>query len=423
MKSAILLIIITLAAAGINAQQENTSLYAPKRVRYHQDILEFMNENDENRVDIFIQVPFKDIQFIRMADGYEGGYSVTVSIFSKDEETLLSEKMWSEKIKTASFEESSSKDNFNISFRSFELKPGNYTIKTTYMDKDSRMEFSDAQNFEVKDFSEKPALSDIMMISRKTVVDGQNKMIPNVSRNVLAGNDGVKLYFEIYSDSLVEYDIAFKITNKDGNVVHSSIAEQFLEDYLTKIYHEIGELELGLGKYNLTIELINKEGEILGSSTKEFRSRQRGLPLVIDDIDDVISQIVYIATPQEIEEMKAGKDELEKTKIFFDFWKSKDPSPGNEENEVFEEYFARIAFSNENFGHYVEGWRTDRGMVFITLGAPNNIDRHPFEYESKPYEIWYYYELNRSFTFIDETGFGDYRLITPFYRDSFRYRY
>jgi GWxTD domain-containing protein len=291
------------------------------------------------------------------------------------------------------------------------------------MDKDSRLEFSNSKDFEVKDFSNKPALSDIMMISRKTVVDGKNKMIPNISQNVLAGNNGIKLYFEIYSDSLTEYDIAFKITNKDGDLIHSSLAEQLLEDKLTKIYHEIDDLELGLGKYNLTIELMNKVGEILGSNTKEFRSRQRGLPLVIDDIDNVISQIVYIATPQEIDEIKTGENELEKTKRFFDFWKSKDPSPGNEENEVFEEYFARVAFANEKFGHYVAGWRTDRGMVFITLGAPNNIDRHPFDYENKPYEIWYYYELNRSFTFIDETGFGDYRLITPFYRDSFRYRY
>jgi len=69
------------------------------------------------------------------------------------------------------------------------------------------------------------------------------------------------------------------------------------------------------------------------------------------------------------------------------------------------------------------GWRSDRGMVYTILGTPNNIDRHPFEYDSKPYEVWEYYDLNRSFVFLDQTGFGDYRLITPLTGDMYRYRY
>ena len=33
-----------------------------------------------------------------------------------------------------------------------------------------------------------------------------------------------------------------------------------------------------------------------------------------------------------------------------------------------------------------------------------------------------YYELNKRFVFLDDTGFGDYRLITPLYGDDYRYR-
>lgn len=423
MKSVIILIIIIFSAACLNAQQENAKLYTPKRVTYSQDQLNFLDDDGKNRVDVFILVPFKDIQFVRTSKGYEGGYSTTFSVYSEDGETLLLEKMWSERITAASFEESSSKENFNISFRSFNLDPGKYSVKTTFMDKDSRIDYTTSNTLEVKDFSKKPALSDIMLISQNTIVDGQNKMIPNVSGNVYGSNNGIKLYFEIYSDSVTTYKIGFRITNKDDEVIYSSAAEQLLDNEITKIFHNIDSLELGLGKYNLSVDLLDDDDKIIVSSTKEFRSKQKGLPIAVDDIDKVIAQSVYIATPEEMEVMEAGETELEKTKAFFNFWKTKDPSPGNDENEVLEEYFARVAFSNENFSHYVEGWKSDRGMVFITLGGPNNIDRHPFEYNTKPYEVWYYYELNRSFTFVDETGFGDYRLITPFYRDSFRYRY
>ena len=72
-----------------------------------------------------------------------------------------------------------------------------------------------------------------------------------------------------------------------------------------------------------------------------------------------------------------------------------------------------MAFANQNYGHYLEGWRTDMGMIFVRFGSPDNIERHPFEYNVKPYEIWYYYQLNRQFIFVDETGFGDYRLRYP----------
>jgi hypothetical protein len=78
-----------------------------------------------------------------------------------------------------------------------------------------------------------------------------------------------------------------------------------------------------------------------------------------------------------------------------------------------EEYYIRVQFANKNFAHYIEGWRTDMGMVYIIFGSPNNVDRHPFDIDSKPYEIWSYYDLNHQFTFVDQTGFGDYRLTTP----------
>jgi hypothetical protein len=60
------------------------------------------------------------------------------------------------------------------------------------------------------------------------------------------------------------------------------------------------------------------------------------------------------------------------------------------------------------------------GMVFIILGEPNDVERHPFEQGAKPYQIWYYYQQDRRFIFIDETGFGDYRLVygwEELYRD------
>ena len=62
------------------------------------------------------------------------------------------------------------------------------------------------------------------------------------------------------------------------------------------------------------------------------------------------------------------------------------------------------------------------GMVYITLGPPSAVERHPFDMGAKPYEIWEYYHINRSFLFVDNSGFGDYRLSESPYGDWFKYR-
>ncbi|MBK6914645.1 MAG: GWxTD domain-containing protein [Ignavibacteriales bacterium] len=49
----------------------------------------------------------------------------------------------------------------------------------------------------------------------------------------------------------------------------------------------------------------------------------------------------------------------------FRFWKSKDPNPQDEQNEVFNEYYRRVAYANEQFSHYNEGWQTDRGWCIF----------------------------------------------------------
>lgn len=424
MKTIKLFLVFLFSTGFIYSQPENPTLYVQTGAKYFQDFLNFMDDNGQSRVDIFIQVPFAAVQFERTSKGFEGGYSVTVSIYMEDGETLYLEKLWNEKISVNSFGESSAKENFNLSYRSFNLTPGKYFIKTTVTDRDSRREYFSKNYYTIKDFSIKPSISDIMLIAQMTKVEGNNKIVPNVSRNVSENKNEINIFFEIYSDSSTDYNIDYVVTNKDNKILYESSGKQSINEGITQIFYTISDSTLfNIGNYILTVRLKDNNADILASTSKTFFSRWVGLPATVANIDEAIDQLIYIANPDEIDYMENGKDEEEKSKRFLEYWKSKDPSPGNDENEVFQEYFGRVNFANEQFSHYREGWQTDRGMVFIILGPPNNVDRHPFEYDSKPYEIWEYYEINRSFTFLDETGFGDYRLITPMYGDLFRYRY
>jgi GWxTD domain-containing protein len=425
MKKYILAFALICFQISVLSQVEYYTSTSGTKVKYYQDFLSFLAEDGKTKLDVFIKVPYSSVQFIKTGQGFEAGYSVTVSIYDEDADRLITEKIWNEKIVAISFEQTVQESNFNLSHRSFDLTPGTYKINTLLTDKDSRAEFTSENILIIKDFTRRPVLSDLMLVGKRTVIEGSSKIIPNVSRDIITEKEGVPLFYEVYADSASEYIVEYTISNEE-EVVFSDSERRKFEKGSNQVFYTIDSISLNIGKFLVKAEVKNTDDETLSSSSKSFLSRWEGVPSTITDLDKAVDQLVYIANPDEISHIEDAENRSEKTKRFVEFWKKRDTNPADEYNAIFNEYFNRVAFANENFTSYsIEGWRSDRGMVLIILGIPDNIDRHPFEYYSKPYEVWQYYDLNRSFLFIDNSGFGDYRLSpdTPLYGDLYRFRY
>ncbi len=403
-----------------DATEHNSRFTAPK---FYQDFLNFYSGKDSTtRLDVFVQVPYNSLQFVKTGSEFTSNFSITVSVFDEDKEHLVVEKTWSDKLEAADFNQTVSKESFNLSMKSFYLKPGKYSIRTALNDKESRNEYPIERKVNVKDFSSQPAVSDIMLISKRSVVDGKNNIVPNIMRNVATQKDGLPVFFEIYSDSSIPVSVEYQISSKKGEYIFDSTESRNIDSGRTQVFHTIRDSSFSLGYYNLKILLKDKNDEVIATTDKGFFSRWAGVPITITDLDKAIDQLIYIGTSSDIDYIEEAKTKEEKMKRYMAFWKKKDPTPTTEENEIFDEYYRRIAYANEHFSHYIDGWRTDRGMVFILLGPPNNVDRHPFDLDSKPYEVWEYYNLNRRLIFVDETGFGDFRLVTPLTGDLYRFR-
>ena len=164
--------------------------------------------------------------------------------------------------------------------------------------------------------------------------------------------------------------------------------------------------------YNVKIKVIAGKEE--DKTEKTFYVRWEGLPSNAQDLETAIEQVKYIATRGEWKRLDKASDD-NKIKEFKEFWLRHDPTPGTELNEAMEAHYGRIEYANQYFSVMQrEGWKTDMGMVFIILGSPDDIERNAYPRYSKPYEIWRYYRYNRELLFYDHTGFGEYRLSTPF---------
>ena len=407
----------------IYAQVENANVKVQIQPNYYQDFLNFSSKNpDLTRVDVFIQVPYSEVQFVLKGSDFIANYSISISVYNEEKEKLFVEKTWSEQLKASDFQQTTSKNNFNLSLRSLELKPGRYFIRTSVDDKESSRNYVSENILVVRDMSSGFALSDILILAKNVDLDSSNKMLPNISRNVPVSKSGIPIFMEVYSDKKRSVKFEYSVLDDEKTIMSQNFENGIIDSGTTRIFYTFKDTSLPLGNYSLYISAKGDGGENLGNVTKTFSSRWAGIPFAIQDLDKAIQQMVYIASEDELDQIKDAETKDEKVKRYLEFWKKKDPVPETEDNEIFNEYYRRVDYANKNFSHYSEGWRTDRGMVFIILGAPNNVDRHPFDFDAKPYEIWEYYNINRSFVFIDETGFGDYRLITPLYGDNYRFR-
>ncbi len=404
-----------------NATEQNAFNSSPK---FYEDLLNFSSgKQNTTRVDVFIEVPYSTVQFVKNDSGFTGGFSVTVSVFDKDKNKLIEEKTWTDKLFVNEFNQTISKNNYSLNLKSFYLTPGKYFIRTAVDDKESKSEYPLEIFFNVRNLLAAPvSLSDIMILEKRTEEQNKNKIIPNVSGNVASLKNGLPVFYELYSISAQKLNISYEVLNKNLKTIFQENQNQFVDSGKTQIFYTLKDSSFSLGLYNLRVVVKNSEDKKLVSIQRPFFSRWVGLPTNVVDLDKAIEQLIYIASTSQINYIKEGKTKEEKLNRYKAFWNTEFSEPNIEENPIFNEYYRRVAYADAHFSQYFAGWKSDRGMVFILLGPPDNVDRHPFDIDAKPYEVWQYYNLNISLIFLDRTGFGDYRLITPLTGDLYRFR-
>jgi GWxTD domain-containing protein len=138
--------------------------------------------------------------------------------------------------------------------------------------------------------------------------------------------------------------------------------------------------------------------------------------------------VVYIITPEELTAFKRLTNDEERDQFIEQFWLRRDPTPDTPENEFREEHYRRIAAANEKFPAGRQGWRTDRGRIYIIWGPPDEIERHPTggyynrpmeegggDTSTFPFEDWHYRNLEGigqdiTLEFVDPCICNDYHL-------------
>jgi len=133
-------------------------------------------------------------------------------------------------------------------------------------------------------------------------------------------------------------------------------------------------------------------------------------------VTQMLQSLRYLTTRHEFEDLLTQKN---KKDAIDNFWIGTAGNTDRAKNLI-KMYYNRVQDANLFFTSYLEGWKTDRGIIYIVYGTPNLI------YRGKNVESWVYGEvksmLSITFTFSKvENPFSDNDYIlarSPLYKDG-----
>ncbi len=262
-------------------------------------------------------------------------------------------------------------------------------------------------NVNVYDVNKKTEYTDNLYSNKSSIESRQNFLITNSRDEVLSSvyykpNDFVYIQSVRNREKLYEVDYfkpKFKLALPPFSV-ELMPKFNYKPDSTFSVYETNGKIELALpakGFFHLKTNMATKDGVT-------FFVYETSYPK-IKNTEQMILATRYIMAKKEFDNCLQSPDQ----KSAIDkFWVE---IAGSTERakELIRKYYLRVQESNKLFTSFQEGWKTDRGMIYIVFGAPNKVSKR------KNGEVWIYGEPNNptsiSFSFI--------KIINPFTDNDF----
>lgn len=394
--------------------------------------------------------------YVKSGDQYESRTTINVEINDKKNGEQVFTKLYG---MPSSMNDTTgnNRDQKLIGQLNFSLNPGDYIIRVTGADAIDTSNFITIEReVSLANNDLNVSMSDIQLSSQLTKSENKSssfykntlEVVPNPE--LLFGNNlkRVYYYYEIYK---------LKSSGISGNVELVASIRDLNNKELMKLKKEISTGSESIADYGmfiidslpsasyiLNVTVSDLSGGVIVSKEKKFFvynsniSQDISLTKTGDDfmmseyakmreelVDADFELALYLRDMNETNTYNKLSSVDEKRRFMFNFWKRRDPDPSSLQNSFKIEYLKRITEANKLFkDSFKDGWRTDRGRIYVLYGKPESIDRYPFEQDKVGYEIWSYPGLEGGvicvFGEVQPSGSGIYELIHSTIRGELR---
>jgi GWxTD domain-containing protein len=414
--------------------------------RFDYDYCVFKSEDARLYLEFYYSFYQNQLQFIKTSDGFEADGYLNIQIIDKSDGQTKVQQTY--KVPITVPDTSGYNRNNNLTGQvNYLIDSGQYSVKITVKDYNSQTDSSVFEdNLSLSRFSESKVALSCIQISNgiEQTNDSKNifykntlEVIPNPLRLFGSNLSTLYYYYEIYNLN--------KNTISDNCTIVSEITD--LNDVVIKTKEKKytvknnSKVEIGIfnisdlktNPYKLIIKVLDDKNAEVIRNQKKFLIFNADSSIVTDnvkenyqisdfanisgeDLDKEFAYAVYIATDKEKNQYENINNVEGKRKFMYEFWKSRDVTR--------KDYFQRIIKANNNFHYdFTEGWKTDRGRVYMIYGEPEDIERYPYESDKRAYEIWHYNSIQGGviFVFVDMgNATGNYGLVHSTARNEFR---
>lgn len=316
--------------------------------------------------------------------------------------------------------------------RRFELPDGTYTLEVTLRDPNSDKAEQTFRTQLVLLFGNRETLqqSDLVLLTQVTPDTNSNNpfvkngyfMLPAPANYLDRHASTLFFYYELYNtdvalqgDFLVSYSIEKKYVDNEKPFATGHKRYKRSETAILLAGLDITKLESGF--YKLAITVRNHLNEVVSTKALDF---QRSNPFIVVSVDTVkVAQLAdenlenQFVGQLSMEELNYGltaismhlKGEqfrdlntvlkqdsiIAKRRILFNYFVKRNPTMPEYEYDQYMLLARKIDdYYKNGFGR---GFQTDRGIIYLRYGQPNDIIAVEDEMSAPPYEIWVYNKI------------------------------
>ncbi len=363
-------------------------------LRLNLDYLLYPDTGNNYSLEIFYEIPYSSLSFIRDTTGFSANYRLTLELFDRHK-NILSAEVFERRVQVFDYNLTISRDSSTSDIIRVPIPKTAVAAVITLSD--LRSERRAVAQFPL----EKQSGTFLLRLLKSSQ--------PNPSRTYNL-NDTIQILAQIPPE--YHFD-SLRLTIKSGgrNIIQEKLmvvesAGVKKAEFRLPVVDTSSRYRLSSGVYLVEVSPFSQDTP---QGTVEFKV---DLPFYFDDSlwSARVDQLLYIATYEEMKKLKKTKKEFRK-EAWDEFWQNKDPNPSTELNEREEEYFERINYCEQRYSKGDRGYRSDRARIYITYGPPDQIEYRPFEIDRPAEEIWHYYRENRTFIFVDRYGSGQFVLV------------
>ncbi len=407
----IALILLVALVTGASAQ-------SGERDRLFVDVVPFAAAGiDSALLDVYVAIPYAALTFERIDGRYTAKYHARLRI--EGNSRLRYDSTFTRTVQTASYDVSVGRTpTFDFLQQRVTVPPGSYSASLELLDTKSNL--VGTQKRDVRTVTAEPGslvVSGPMLVAKIREEGTGFVLTPMFTDNVSQMQEGYFLFFEAYNGTTAEeFTITSRYRSARGDTLSGPSFRKRIPAGRSQQWVRLPGTGPARGVYTLELRFTAGDSGGAAAATTErgvrFSEAADGMPIAEGELEEKIIELRYVAAQSDIDDITSVENYSERRKKFASYWERLDPTPGTAANEAMVEYYRRIDYANTNYRSYAAGWLTDKGRVYVIYGQPDNISTDSFRRDGRTVETWHYYNRSLRLTFVDDSGFGDFRLVT-----------